>query len=598
MQTPPGRTPASPNGHGERVRYKVVRRVKKRRHPVRRWLTRIGWALAAIVVLLAIDTAWSAMTLRRALPIVRTNLSAGAEALVAGNLQGAAGAFQAADNAAGDAVGAATHPGMRVAALLPWIGDDAHAVRSLAEASQLAARAGDTLVIAAQDAGWDGKGLPGYQKGGSFDTAPIEAASAGLARAAALITRANDLLAPISTDGLIGSVRDAVKKGKAQVVERAALATKMSSLAKFLPTLLGADGPKTWLVVMMSPSDPRGAGGYPGEYGLLHTNDGKVSFSNLAAVGDLPVLPESRAVDAPADVRRRYASLGATTHFIATTYSPDFPTDARLMLGIWNAGGGSHVDGVIAADPTWMSYLLDALGPVDNPVHDPGFPATITAANVREVVGKDTYMTTDGSLSNEWQASIGSAVWREMFSRPWPLDPIASAVTRATDERHLMMYASDPAQQSLLEDLGAAGTVRLTEDPPLVTFNGYVPNRAFYFAKPSITSDVVVNPDGSKSFTVKVTIENDAPATPDSILLGSDHPGVAYNYPVGAIGVQVAVYLPIGATNIQSTTKPAGSVEAVEEEFGHPVATNIMHANPGQTSVAVFTYTVPAKPQP
>ncbi len=83
MQTPPDRAPASPNGHGERVRYKVVKRVKKRRHPVRRWLTRFGWILALIVVLLVLDAAWSATTVRRALPIVRTNLSAGADAQAA-----------------------------------------------------------------------------------------------------------------------------------------------------------------------------------------------------------------------------------------------------------------------------------------------------------------------------------------------------------------------------------------------------------------------------------------------------------------------------------------------------------------------------------
>lgn len=589
--------PPSPTGDPRvRVRHKVVRRVKKRHHRVRRNLLRILWILAAVVVLLVLDAGWSAMTLHRALPMVRTNLSAGADALVAGDLSGAGTAFQAADNAAGQAVTAATHPGLRLAALLPWIGDDAHAVRSLAEASQLAARAGDTLVVAAQDAGWDGKGLPGYRTGGKFNPAPIRAASAGLGRAADLINQANDLLAPINTAGLIGPVRDAVAKGKAQVAARADLATKMAGLSKFLPTFLGADGPRTWLVVMMSTSDPRGAGGYPGEYALLHTNKGKISFGKVAATGDLPVLPKARAVKAPADVLARYASLGATTHFIATTYSPDFPTDARLMLGIWKAGGGKHVDGVIATDPMWMSDLLKALGPVADPVQARRFPATITSANVNEVVGRDTYLTTSGTLSDGWQASIGTAVWQTLFTRPWPLKPLGSAVANAIDGRNLMMYASDPAQQSLLADLGVTGAVQLPVNPPLVTFNGYVPNRAFYFAKPSTSTDVTTNADGSKDYTVKVTIQNNAPSSPISDLLGQPSGRHPFPYPIGYIGVQVAVYLPVGATNVHSTTSPAGSAENVEQEFGHPVATNIMHANPGQTSVAVFTYTVPAKP--
>ena len=144
-------------------------------------------------------------------------------------------------------------------------------------------------------------------------------------------------------DGLTSPVASAVDQALTQVSERASTATKAATTAELLPGFLGADGPRSYLIVMQNLSDPRGAGGYPGTYGLIHADGHRIRLEELQPTSTIPRVPP---VPAPPDIVRLYGDFGATTDFIATTYSPDFPSDARLMLNIWEAAGRPPVDGV------------------------------------------------------------------------------------------------------------------------------------------------------------------------------------------------------------------------------------------------------------
>ncbi len=103
--------------------------------------------------------------------------------------------------------------------------------------------------------------------------------------------------------------------------------------------MLGADGARTYLLVTLSPSDPRGAGGYPGVYGLLHVDGHKLSLSHLAPTSEIPKV---RPVPGPADAKKAWGWAGIDRIFWDTTYTPDFPTAAGFMKGIWEAGGGNR----------------------------------------------------------------------------------------------------------------------------------------------------------------------------------------------------------------------------------------------------------------
>ena len=212
-----------------------------------------------------------------------------------------------------------------------------------------------------------------------------------------------------------------------------------------LPPLLGVDSEKTYLLVTLSPSDPRAAGGYPGVYGVLHADGKRVTLSDLAATSTIPQVPA--ACPRRPTCCTHTATTASTRLFWDTTYAPDFPTAAKLMSDIWTAGGGEKVDGVIAGDPALMAGLLSVVGPVSTPA----WPETITADNVQRIVGADVYKTTSGATSDAWELGIGKALWGAVLTRPWPMQAMSAAISSAAKGRHLQVWSPDPSAEATLQ---------------------------------------------------------------------------------------------------------------------------------------------------
>jgi hypothetical protein len=533
--------------------------------------------LAAVAVLAALDAAWVVTAGGRDLRATRDRLEQGADALLAGRLGDAEAAFTLAGTSAEHAAGLLSHPTSDVAALLPWLGDDVRAVRVLADASGLAAEAGRALTDAAREAGWDGSSIPGMVSPGAVDTAAVAAAVPALDRAEGLIVRADRLLAPIETDGLLGPVADAVASARETVDSREHLVTTAARLSRLLPGFLGGEGPRTYLVVIQNLADPRGSGGYPGSYAVLETRNGRIRLERTAQVSTLGVAPK---IQAPPDVAARYERFGALTHFIATTYSPDFPTSARLLMQLWQASGRPPVDGVISGDSVFMSYVLSAIGPVETPA----WPVPITAENVSDVIDRDTFLTLSQQRSDRLQNAIGAALWSAVLERTPPARAFAEAVGRAARERHLQVYSADPAEERTLEALDVSGHIELGDDPLLVVWDGAVGSRVGYFVEKSVDYEATLLPDGSARVSVTVTVDNPAPDGPPSILLGE---GAANDVPVGYYEAFVNVYLPRAAEQIEIR---GGYLQLVEHEFGGPVVLGLIGAPSGGTASMRVSY--------
>ena len=156
------------------------------------------------------------------------------------------------------------------------------------------------------------------------------------------------------------------------------------------------------------------------------------------------------------------------------------------MKGIWEAGGGQPVDGVIAGDPALMASFLQVVGPVDSPV----WPETITADNVQRIVGADVYRTTSQEQSDAWEVGIGASLWDAVLSREWPVRQMATAMSDAVDGGHLQVWSPQKDEQAALGDLGVTGAfVPPTDAEPRVTFNGFGANRAGYFATTDVAGE-------------------------------------------------------------------------------------------------------------
>ena len=535
-----------------------------------------------VVLAAVLDAVWVGTTAARQLRAARNDLENGKAALIEGRLAEAQADFAQAGASAERAVDAMGHPTAVMGSKLPLIGDDVRAVRDLGVAADLSAQAGNLLVRAADAAGWHGSKAIVLSEGGPSPPSVLKAAAPDLDAAAKLMTQATATLSALSLDGLIAPVRDAVETARGTLGGGERAVRSAAALSHLLPTFLGGGETRRYLLVSLNLSDPRGSGGYPGTYGILRARAGRLALETLGPVSDLGTV---RPVAAPRDVVNRYERFGALTHPIASTYSPDFPTSARLLLEMWKASGREPLDGVIALDSVMTSYLLDVTGPVQTPA----WPAAITSANVSSVVNRDTFLTTSKTRSDRMQDAIGEELMRAVLARPLAPSALASILARATSERHLQIYSIDPREEVLLRQLGASGRLELGPNALVVAWDGASSSRAGYFAEKSIGYRAELQADGSARVTIRLTLRNTAPSGPPSILLGERGSGV----PIGTYWALANTYLPTGAEEIRARVVSQASVNLVEREFGHPVVLQLLRTPSGGTVTSTITYRIP-----
>jgi hypothetical protein len=536
-----------------------------------------------LFVLLAVaDGAWTSISLAKSLHTARDELQLGANELMAGNVDAAAEHFAVARREAMTAKRFVGHPVVSVGALLPFVGDDVRAVRAVARASVFAAEAGAGVTRAAKAAGWTPAGLPGLEQAGHIDLALVRSAAPALRAASHATQEARAAISGIDSDGLLGPIRRPFVAARATLDEQATSVASAASMAGLLPSFLGAQGPRDYLVAFQNLSDARGSGGFMGSYGILHAQDGTMSMGAIGSLSDLKRAPPIKGLP---DVQRRYADFGGTTRFNAANYSPNFPTAARVLLQLWRNDGRGTLDGVLAVDPVWMAYVSSVIGPITAPT----WPVPLTADNIATVLSHDTFLTSDQTVSNTQQAELGAAVLQGLLGRPIPSRGFGAVMARSVQERHFQVFSAHPREEHLLGELGATGRLDLGRNPLFVVRNDALDNRSGWFAHASVGYDIKLDANGTADVSMTYSLRNEAPRHgPPSLLIG-----FLPNQPQGIFATDVNMYLPRDVRKV--TTKVIGSptVTIRQEEFGHPVIDRFMQLKGHSTAEVRLHYEVP-----
>lgn len=226
--------------------------------------------------------------------------------------------------------------------------------------------------------------------------------------------------------------------------------------ALLVPELLGAGGPRTFLVIAQNNHELRPTGGFISGVGELHIGGedaaGRItppSFSDSYAVDNFQVPHE----DAPEAMKRTL--LGDMVLFRDANWNPDFPTSARRALAIYARDRGVEAQGVITLDLNALQLLVQAVGPlvvegVDTPV---------TGDNVLRVI-QASWNEGGVDSGREWwlhrkdfMGEITRALMARLSeSREVHLLDLAQALKRALDEKHLLLYIHEPRAAALLRE--------------------------------------------------------------------------------------------------------------------------------------------------
>jgi hypothetical protein len=274
--------------------------------------------------------------------------------------------------------------------------------------------------------------------------------------------------------------------------------------------VLGAEEPRTYLLLALDNTELTPGGGLIGVYGVVTIDAGRVIQRHFDTPADLTARWQAASggqyVEPPAPLKR-YLLRGYTWSLGVANWSPHFPQAARQAMAFHELAGEEPVDGVIAVDYTALEGLLDVLGPTEVEAYG----ATVDADTVvDEVLARLTVNQRPGDRPNAFGVALAAAVVDDALAADeddW--SPLAETLQRLAGERHLFLYSRRPDVERSLIDLGWAGVL---EQPPgdyLMSVNASVHSTKLNLLLEEETRvDVRLRDDGSAHTTVTIRLEN------------------------------------------------------------------------------------------
>lgn len=531
---------------------------------------RIALAILIVLVVLVLAAAWLAfrgMTVKSELEQSRAIIGqVQDDEREVGEALGDLGEHAAA------AAAAAGDPVWRIAEFVPWVGDNLRAVR-------LAAQSLDVVV--------NDVGAPALAAFGADGDEPALARVLPALDASApeIVRLAGEIQDVRRSGALLGPVRDGVD-------EVADVMTAAAPFVEILPEMLGADGPRNYLLVFQNNAESVGLGGSAASQSLVRADAGRIEIVRQADSGRYA---NGTAVDVevPQSALDLYSSY-LVSHINTSASRPDFPTMAEIVTAWWQRDiAPDEIDGVVSANPIALARMLEATGPVTLATGD-----ELTADNAVDLLLNEVYVRWGTQetkhLADAFFASAAATIFDKLASGDFDVAKMASAVGESIDGGDIMFHSAHPEVQEVVAPLELSGI--LPEDDRDastvgVYFRDESASKIDYYMRSAV--DLVERcGDGRRQVTAAATLHLDIDqATADAL------PEYVRSQTWGSsmFRTQVYVYGPNGA-EVESVAVEGREVRLMRDDIqdlGRPVAWFETYLAPGETAEVTAVFTAP-----
>lgn len=452
--------------------------------------------------------------------------------------------------------------------LLPWVGGNLTAVREVAEiADDTAAAALDPIVGIAPDAELATLGL----SGGRIDLAKLRGLAEPLSSSAAALSSADTRARQIDVDVSIGPIADAVTGARGLIRTAAATVGGLHGASVLLPSMLGGDGPRNYLIAVQDNSEIRSQGGAIAAFVVVRVDDGAVRIGRTVRASDLPPLKKPLPLD---DAVLALYGDGPARVANEATSAPDFATAGELLVQYWKQRFDASVAGVIAVDIETMRYVL---APTDG-ISFGGFAAA--SGSIASTLAVDVPSTvSDPAERQTLFAEAARTTLDALLSSPEPDEVMAAFAAAATADR-IRVWSAAPDEQEFLEKTSLAGALP-TDGDGEVAVGVLLDDRTHAPLGPYVDTTIstaIGMCAGAPTTQVSVTWTN---AVPDEVAAAATAP--ADGAP-GDVRTLIAIYGPQGASaGDESTTALAD----------RPVVQHDVTVAPGESRTVTATFTGP-----
>ena len=407
---------------------------------------------------------------------------------------------------------------------------------------------------------------------GSIDVSRIATVAPGLDAASATMAQATKTISALPRHTWLSSIDTAQADVLRQITALDDAVTSATLAVHIIPSMLGQDGPKHYFVAFQNEAEARGTGGLPGAFAIVEADHGKLRFTRFESDATLSGI--SADVDLGPDYHDLYDGAGTTTLYGNGNLSPNFPYAAQIWASMWQRYSKEHVDGVIAVDPTALSYLLAVTGPAALPD-----ASQVSAANAVALTQSTAYAKFGGlnaaatAQRRAYLLGIAAAVSERILDPHVDSTALARAAGKGAGERRLLVWSADPAVQARLAQTAVAGIIPTTKAPyvglSIVNDGG---NKLDYYLDRSLTWQRT-GCGSTAQTTVNITLTNNAPASglSDYVTNRTDR----HSYPVkpGDNRLEVSYFATQGAIMKSVTVAGQPGTASIGSERGHPVYT-------------------------
>jgi len=220
--------------------------------------------------------------------------------------------------------------------------------------------------------------------------------------------------------------------------------------------LAGADAPKRYMIAFQNSAEARGTGGILGAFAIVEMSKGAFSVIRTGSNAELYSLTDV-PVKVPAEFTKLYGKNPAILQ--NSNLSPHFPYGAEIWMGLWKKQFGEQLDGVIAVDPSALSYVLQATGPITLKSGE-----VITSENVVAETLQKAYKRyeTNNDARKQYLVDIMNAAAAKITSGQFSKVGMAKAIKRGLIENRILMYSRDKAAEDQLASVRLGGYLTTT----------------------------------------------------------------------------------------------------------------------------------------
>lgn len=488
---------------------------------------------------------------------------------------------------------ATAHPIWRASEVIPLVGDDLRAVRLLAGAA-------DPLIadVAAPLLEFDISSIG--PNDGALSVDAVAQLGKKIEQVAPVAERTNiGLIAEgIDIDGLLPPLRDPVEQVSDGLSTFADAMRRLAVLSPQLPSMLGADEPRNYLVLVQNTAEMRTLGGNPGSMLLLTLDEGRMSITQSASPIDVNSGRDSSIEPLSPSTEALYTDR-VGRYLQDTTMTPDFAQTARLARAFWSEILGDPGSSVLAIDPVLLSYMLKATGPVE--LTD---GVTLTSDNaVGELLSKvyERYPLNYGpdlAAQDAFFAEAAGSIFGKLTSSEPKLFPLIQQLAKGYGEGRVLYAPTDPTEAEATQGTRFGGPLPKQSNNKNtllgVFVNDNTEGKLDYYTSMSVdVASDVCQAEGDPTFTAKATYNYNL--KPEQVAGLPQYVSTGRYFPKGVKSTNLVFYGPAGSAFVSAKLDGEDFVpQAGADDLGRQAVLVNFESQPATSHTVEVTFSAPA----